>query len=389
MKELKRVFLILFVACLFGQVKGQDTNTNKGMAVEPEGTLFNQAVQKAKQLNKLVFLDCYTSWCGPCKMMASKVFPQEVVGNFMNPKYVCIKINMEQGEGVALAKKFQISAYPTFIIFNGNGQEIGRFLGGCPAEEFIKKVQTASIDNGSAEMDKRFADGDRSEEFLLSYLKTLSSAYKRDQCNAVTEELLKGKEKTFAASKLLAEMFMRNINNPFCPAFIYTAKHPEKLIETLGEVPVRMKLNSVWAGYGRYLLVDENGKKEIDTDKLEKWIKLMKECNVENREEIRLSTLINITGLQENWDAYIGYINEYWNNPTLDVTDLSLCKWCTPILRKCKEKGPRHEALVLLQKRLGDLESGKRLPQTKQGNMTLSGDLNKAMKMIIDELQKD
>lgn len=387
MKELKTVFLILFVACLSAQAQGQDTS--KGMAVEPEGTLFDQAVQKAKQLNKLVFLDCYTSWCGPCKMMASKVFPQEIVGDFMNPKYVCIKINMEQGEGVALAKKFQISAYPTFIIFNGNGQEIGRFLGGSSAEEFIKKVKAASIDNGSAEMDKRFADGDRSEEFLLSYLKTLGSVYKHEQCNTVTEELLKGKAETFAANKLLAEMFMRNINNPFCPAFIYTAKHPEKLIETVGDIPVRMKLNNVWAGYGRNLLVEENGEKRIDTDKLNKWIKLMEECKVENREEIRLSTLINITGQRQDWDAYIGYINEYWNNSNLDVTDLNLCKWCTPILKDCKEKGPRHEALVLLQKRLSDLESGKRAPQTKQGNMTLSGNLSKAMKMIIDELQKE
>ena len=104
------------------------------MAFEPEGTLFKDAVAKAKQMNKLVFLDCYTSWCGPCKMMSNTVFPQEKVGAYMNPRFVNIKIDMEKGEGVELAKRLQISAYPTFIIFNGDGNEIGRFLGGCDAD---------------------------------------------------------------------------------------------------------------------------------------------------------------------------------------------------------------------------------------------------------------
>lgn len=95
-KNLTTLTLTLLFACFAMQAVGQ--GTSKGMVFEKEGTLFNQAVQKAKSTGKLIFLDCYTSWCGPCKMMANTVFPQEVVGNFMNPKYVCIKIDMEKGK---------------------------------------------------------------------------------------------------------------------------------------------------------------------------------------------------------------------------------------------------------------------------------------------------
>ena len=63
---------------------------------------FAQALEATKTENKLVFMDCYTSWCGPCKRMASQVFVQEQVGEYFNPRFVCVKIDMEKGEGVEL-----------------------------------------------------------------------------------------------------------------------------------------------------------------------------------------------------------------------------------------------------------------------------------------------
>lgn len=47
----------------------------------------------------MVFMDCYTSWCGPCKMMAQEVFSREDVGQFMNTRFVNVKLDMEKGEG--------------------------------------------------------------------------------------------------------------------------------------------------------------------------------------------------------------------------------------------------------------------------------------------------
>ena len=92
----------------------------QGMVFEPEGTTLEQAAAKAKAENKLVFMDCYTQWCGPCKKMAKDVFTQEMVGAYMNPKFVNIKVDMESDYGTPLAKKLQITAYPTFVIFNGD-----------------------------------------------------------------------------------------------------------------------------------------------------------------------------------------------------------------------------------------------------------------------------
>ena len=86
-----------------------------------EQLTFDEALVKAKAENKLVFMDCYTSWCGPCKMMEKEIFPQKKVGEFFNPKFISIKIDMEKGEGPELRKRFDVKAYPTFLIIRPDG----------------------------------------------------------------------------------------------------------------------------------------------------------------------------------------------------------------------------------------------------------------------------
>ncbi len=110
-----------------------------------EGTL-NQALKKAKESGKeLVFLDCYATWCGPCQYMAKSVFTTKEAGDYFNKKFVNIKIDMEKGEGINLARQFKIQGYPTFIILNHNGKELGRIVGGAQIEQFIQKVEDVLI----------------------------------------------------------------------------------------------------------------------------------------------------------------------------------------------------------------------------------------------------
>lgn len=387
----KKIFV--FLVALLGLAIQMNAQTTEGMKFCKEGTKFAEAVVQAKAEKKMVFLDCYTSWCGPCKMMARDIFPQKKVGDFMNSKFICIKIDMEKGEGPSLTQKFQVSAFPTFIIFNSDAQEIGRFLGGSDADGFIDRVKKASIDNGSIDMDKQWEQGNRDESFLKQYLTSLGNAYKNQRANDVAEALLDPKAESFASDSASAMIFMRYINNPFSKAFIYTAKHPNDLKKTLGETPVDMKLQSVWRGFVRQVLKTDGDKQTLDMDLLDKWVALMEECNVSNRDELRLDVLITANQKTKNWNDYFKYCKEYWNNKSLDVTDLQLCRWCSPLVKECQDEKIRKEAKKMVQQRMKDLQCGKRQPQKKQGNMILSGNLERAMQMLIDgfdgkEIQK-
>ena len=187
------------------------------------------------------------------------------------------------------------------------------------------------------------------------------------------------------ADKELSDMFIRHIIDPFCPAFIYTAKHPEALIAQVGETPVRMKLHSVWSNYPRQLVTeDAAGNVTLDKENMDRWLALMEECGVDDREELRLDALLGYAEKKADWTAYAGYLDELAK--AVDLTDLELCRRCTPVAKECKDETIRKETATLLQQRLDDLNSGKRQPQTRQGNMVLSGNMGKAMEMLITNL---
>lgn len=102
---------------------------------------FAQALAKAKQENKKLMVDCYTLWCGPCRYMATNVFPNDTLGKFMNEHFVCVKLDMEHGEGPERNKIFHVKAYPTFIFFDADGKEMNRFEGMAYQEEFQKRCE--------------------------------------------------------------------------------------------------------------------------------------------------------------------------------------------------------------------------------------------------------
>lgn len=359
----------------------------QGVSFEPEGTTLEQAAAKAKQENKLVFVDCYTQWCGPCRSMAKNVFPQEKVGAFMNPRFVSVTIDMETEYGAPRAKEWQVSAYPTFIIFNADAQEIGRFVGGSNADEFINRVTEKSRDNGSAALEARWNNGERDEAFLREYLAGLNAAYKNDRANAVAEALLQGKEETFAADSALAMIFMRNINNPFATVFVYTVQHPAALKAALGDMPVDMKIKSVLTNYTRQLIRQDGDKVTVDEDKLAAYVDLLHRLELPDAEHYRLTVLITAAEKGKDFATYTKLIREYLATPGLDADDMTLARWVRPFATPDASQADKEQMIAILQARIADIESGKRQPQTRIGNMMLSKPTDELLRTLVDALK--
>ena len=130
---------------------------------------FDEACTAAKNENKLVFIDFFTDWCGPCKKMSAQTFPEKAVGDFMNAKFIPVKYNAEK-EGVDLAKRFQIKAYPTYIIANDKGEEVARFSGYMESEQFIDKVNAALDPEMKPERSAaRYQSGERTPKLVNTY----------------------------------------------------------------------------------------------------------------------------------------------------------------------------------------------------------------------------
>ncbi|KKX50276.1 thioredoxin domain-containing protein [Sphingobacterium sp. IITKGP-BTPF85] len=83
--------ILLFLLILPFAVIGQE----KGITFE-HGLNWSQIKEKAKKENKFIFVDLFTTWCGPCKYMSASVFSQtkweiSSILNLLIPKSKWIK----------------------------------------------------------------------------------------------------------------------------------------------------------------------------------------------------------------------------------------------------------------------------------------------------------
>ncbi|ATN05996.1 thiol:disulfide interchange protein [Chryseobacterium indologenes] len=128
---------------------------------------FASILAKAKKENKLIFVDAYASWCGPCKLMVKNIFPLKNVGDYYNSHFINAKIDMEKGEGIDLAKKYNVKAFPTYLFIDGNGEAVHRTLGYVEEKDFIQFAKDAE-DPGKrlTALKQKFENGEKDPEFL-------------------------------------------------------------------------------------------------------------------------------------------------------------------------------------------------------------------------------
>lgn len=160
---MKKVFVVIVALFFCGNVFSQ--------GIEFEHGSFEEALVKAKKENKAVFMDCYTTWCGPCKYLAKSVFTQEEVGSFFNKNFVNVKMDMESEAGKPLLEKYKVSAFPTLLWLDSDGNIQHKMVGAGDAKSLIATATTAlDSENNWGALNKRFVGGDHSNEFLQKYI---------------------------------------------------------------------------------------------------------------------------------------------------------------------------------------------------------------------------
>lgn len=163
---MKKIFSMLVIMALCINLMAQGMNFSEDN--------WETILAKAKAENKIVFVDAYTTWCGPCKMMSADVFPDAKVGEFYNANFINAKIDMEKGEGKTIAKTYQVRAYPTFLFVNGDGELVHKGIGYRPTDNFIALGEAASDPTTQLlGLEQQYNKGERGGEFMTRYAAAL------------------------------------------------------------------------------------------------------------------------------------------------------------------------------------------------------------------------
>jgi thioredoxin 1 len=132
------------VICSFTYTSSTSTIENHSSAtkgIEFKDMTFEEAKAKAKKTGKLIFIDAYASWCGPCKMMDRNTFSDEGIGKVFNDKFINLKIDMEiHADGPVISRLYKVTAYPTFLWIDGDGNIVKREMGYRSPEQFLSLI---------------------------------------------------------------------------------------------------------------------------------------------------------------------------------------------------------------------------------------------------------
>lgn len=140
---------------------------------------WKEAIEEAKKQDKIIFVDAYATWCGPCKRMAKNVFTQDEVGEYYNANFINLKLDMEKGEGKKFRQTYPVSAFPTLFYIDYTGEVILQVKGAQKVDGFIKlgKNAISKVDR-SGEFAKEYEAGNREPELVYNYVKALNKAGK-------------------------------------------------------------------------------------------------------------------------------------------------------------------------------------------------------------------
>ena len=93
---------------------------------------------RAQSEGKLVFVDVWAAWCGPCKLLDSTTWKDRSVIDLLSARTIAIKINADQDS--AFVEKYKVEALPTLLVLKPDGSEVTRVVGYVDAAGFQARL---------------------------------------------------------------------------------------------------------------------------------------------------------------------------------------------------------------------------------------------------------
>ncbi|WP_292009324.1 thioredoxin fold domain-containing protein [Chryseobacterium sp.] len=294
-------------------------------AIQFQNLPFQELIGKAKKENKIVFIDAYASWCGPCKLMEKNIFSQKSVGDYYNANFVNARFDMEKGEGRDLARKYGVRSYPTYLFLNGDGELISQNYGYMEEGLFLAMAQDInSPNNKKGSLKERFANGEKDPEFLVNIMK-LSSTSDFEFAKKASERYFENKKKNEELTRDelgYLFFFIKSVEDPNYKVFADRKAEIIKYVpeDTYKQFDDQMKLSKI---------IEESV--DDKNNRIDEKAFLAKAEPIVGKEEAQMrlnQTKLSYYEFHENYPAYETTALEYYKNPdSFDPNELLRAAW--------------------------------------------------------------
>ena len=202
---------------------------------------WEEAKEKASVEEKLIFVDAFAKWCGPCKRMAKNVFTNPSVGEFFNANFISMKIDMEEGMGLSFGREYPVSAYPTLFFMDDEGEVLKKQVGAMQAKELIQLAQmmVRNFDR-SGDYAALYDEGNRDYDLVLNYIKSLNRASKPSL--KITNEYLRTTQDLTQDQR--AEIVFEGLTHADSRLFDLFIEEKKSLVSIKGETAVQEKIKA-------------------------------------------------------------------------------------------------------------------------------------------------
>lgn len=298
---------------------------------------------KAKTENKYIFIDCFTTWCGPCRYMSTTIFPLKETGDYFNDKFISIKIQLDTTAKDAanikawykdahdIAEKYNVRAYPTYLIFAPDGHIVHRLVGSSDAKRFIAGV-AKSFDTTKQyyTLLTKYQKGERDSAFLRTAAQGCMDAYDLEHAPAIVNDYLATQTNLYTKQNI--EFILESTSKSSDKYFAFIADHITEVDNAWGQPIAKEYLRDI------YLREATHAQKGSNTPP--DWTALHKKIAAHLPEDAdELTTRIKITyySSKKDWPnfetAIVGYMKTY--GARMSVNDLNSVAW--DVFQKCPD----------------------------------------------------
>jgi thioredoxin-related protein len=310
----------------FGQEKGMQFDKNSS---------FKEILNRAAKENKFVFIDCYTTWCGPCKFMDKEIFPEETVGNFYNDHFINVRYQIDTTktdpqeiknrypDASFVRTKYHIRAYPTYLFLNPNGELVHTALGSTGDEQFIEIGKNALNPNFQYYTQlKKYEAGNRDPQFLKTLALLSLHAMDADVTSAITKSYLQsvGQLKDPDDYTFINEV----TNNMSDTGFIIMLNHPHEFESVIDKNSFHEHLVMMIV-YGE--IKSNNSFLMWNKQKWDEYSKLLNTKYPQFSDELLYLIQSNVFMMNSNWDELIRTVDAYRLNHTIPNQQLNNFAW--------------------------------------------------------------